>query len=215
MRYFKGFVAILAVTVIGYFAGTLTKREPDPKPVVISHGEADIGGVFELIDTKGEIFTEQNLLGRVSLIYFGYTHCPDVCPLDMNRISLALSDLEQDLDLAGKLLPVFITVDPIRDPPEVVAEFLTRYHPSIVGLTGTREQMEIAAKAYKVYYQEMLAREHGGEMDMNPETNINKLVLFSHSSFIYLMDKNGKYITHYDESYPASKLADEIRKHLD
>lgn len=215
MRYFKGFVAILAITVIGYFAGTLTKREPDPKPVVISHGEADIGGVFELIDTKREIFTEQNLLGRVSLIYFGYTRCPDVCPLDMNRISMALSDLEQDLDLAGKLLPVFITVDPVRDRPEVVAEFLTRYHPSIVGLTGTREQMEIAAKAYKVYYQEMLAREHRGEMDMNPETKINKLVLFSHSSFIYLMDKNGKYITHYDESYPASKLADEIRKHLD
>lgn len=214
MRYLKGFIAILAVTVIGYLAGTLTKRDGPEKPVVISpivvsRGEADIGGAFELVDTRGEKFSEQNLLGQVSLIYFGYTHCPDVCPLDMNRISMALSDLEGDFDFKGKLLPVFITVDPLRDPPQIVGEFLAGYHPSFVGLTGTQAQMEAAAKAYKVYYEEMLAREHTGEMDMNDP------VLFSHSAYIYLMDKNGKYITHFDETYPASRLADEIRKHLD
>lgn len=211
MRYFKGIVAILAVTVIGYLAGTLTKREPEVKPVVISHGEADIGGAFELMDTKGEIVTEQDLMGKVSLIYFGYTHCPDVCPLDMNRISMALSILEDEVDLSEKLTSVFITVDPLRDPPEVVAEFLAGYHPSFVGLTGTQEQMEVAAKAYKVYYQEMLAREHSGDMDMEMDGQ----VLFGHSSYIYLMDENGKYIIHIDESLPASKLAEEIRKHLD
>ena len=101
MKYFKAFIAILAVTIIGYLAGTLTKRDSDIKPVVISstvisHGEADIGGAFELIDTRGDKFTDQNLLGQVSLVYFGYTHCPDVCPLDMNRISMALSALEKD-----------------------------------------------------------------------------------------------------------------------
>ncbi len=216
MRYFKAFIAILAVTIIGYLAGTLTKRDSDIKPVVISstvisHGEADIGGAFELIDIKGDKFTEQNLLGQVSLVYFGYTHCPDVCPLDMNRISMALSALEKNFDFEGKLLPVFITVDPLRDPPEVVGEFLAGYHPAFVGLTGTQEQMEVAARAYKVYYEEMLAREHTGEMEMD----MADPVLFSHSAYIYLMDKNGKYITHFDETYPASKLADELRKHLD
>ena len=216
MKYLKGFIVILAVSVIGYLAGTLTKRDGPEKPVVISptvisHGEADVGGAFELINTKGEIFTDQDLLGQVSLIYFGYTHCPDVCPLDMNRISMALSDLEQDFDFGGKLLPVFITVDPLRDPPEVVGQFLARYHPAFVGLTGTQEQMGVAARAYKVYYEEMLAREHSGEMDKE----MADPVLFSHSAYIYLMDENGRYITHFDETYPASKLADEIRKHLD
>lgn len=216
MRYLKGFIVILAVSVIGYLAGTLTKRDGPPKPVVISptvisHGQADVGGAFELVDTRGEIFTDQDLLGQVSLVYFGYTHCPDVCPLDMNRISLALSNLEREFDFKGKLLPVFITVDPLRDPPEIVGKFLAGYHSSFVGLTGTQEQMEVAARAYKVYYEEMLAREHSGGIDME----MDNPVLFSHSAYIYLMDKNGKYITHFDETYPASKLADEIRKHLD
>ncbi len=208
MKYVKGLIAILLITVFGYLAGTLSSRDTPKTPIIISHGEADIGGAFEMVDTQGQSFRDTDLLGKFSLIYFGYTHCPDVCPLDMNRISMALDLLEQDINLEENLVPVFITVDPLRDPPEVAADFLSGYHHSIVGLTGTQEQMEVAAKAYKVYWEEMLNREHS-------QMTMDEPILISHSAYIYLMDREGKYISHFDETFPASKLATEIKKYMD
>lgn len=208
--YVKGALAILAIAVIGYFAGTLADRYNNPKPVVISHGEADIGGPFTLMDTDGHPFTEANLLGRPSLIYFGYTNCPDVCPLDMNRASMALSIIEDEIDLPGVLQPVFITVDPARDTPEQLVKFLTGYHQSFIGLTGTQAQMEAAAQAYKVYWEKILESEHGGGHGEGMEKT-----LFNHTSYFYLMDRNGKYITHYDSSLTASQMARDLLQRLE
>jgi protein SCO1/2 len=197
----KGTAAIIILLVLGYFAGALSERTPKPAPVVISYGEADIGGAFRLVDTGGNVVTDQALLGKKALIYFGYTNCPDVCPLDMNRISMALDILEQDRPVLEVLQPVFISIDPAHDSPDQVARFLARYHPSFIGLTGTFEQMDQVAKAYKVAYEKMLAAED------KP--------LINHSSNIYLMDEEGKYITHFGSDVPPNDLAEVIAGHLD
>lgn len=206
--YLKGLVALTAIAVFGYLAGTLTKRTPDQKPVVVSHGEADIGGPFELVDTNSNPFSDRDLLGRYALVYFGYTHCPDVCPIDMNRISMALEGREQDGASLEDLQPVFITVDPARDTPEVVAEFLENYHPAFIGLTGTQAQMEKAAAAYKVYFEKILMSEQHEEEGEDPS-------LMNHSSFIYLMDPDGKYVTHFDSSQNVTQLKDALAQILD
>lgn len=207
--YLKGAVAILAIIVIGYFAGTFADRYDRPEPVVISHGEADIGGPFSLLTTEGKPFTEADLLGRPALIYFGYSNCPDVCPLDMNRASMALAMIEDEIDLPGDLQPVFITVDPARDTPENLAEFLKGYHKAFIGLTGTQAQMEEAARAYKVYWEKILESEHGAGHGEGLENT-----LFNHTSYFYLMDGNGRYVTHYDSSLTASQMAEEILEQL-
>jgi protein SCO1/2 len=201
--YIKGLVALAAIVVFGYLAGTLTKQPPEPGPVVVTQGEAEIGGPFVLVDTKGRPFTDRDFQGKYALVYFGYSHCPDVCPIDMNKISMALNGLEQDGVSLDNLQPVFITVDPERDTPDVVAGFLQNFHSSFIGLTGTKDQMEVAAKAYKVYYQKILMSEHHEGEDGDPG-------LMNHSSFIYLMGPDGKYITHYDSSYSVTGLKDAL-----
>lgn len=197
MKFVKAVAVLIIITVLGYAAGTLSER-PKP-PAVVSHGTAEIGGLFELIDVSGVVVTDQSLLGRYSLIYFGYTNCPDVCPLDMNRISMAVEILEEGGGLEN-LQPVFISIDPARDTPEVVGAFLRQYHPSFIGLTGTPAQIEVAAKAYKVAYEDMLAAED------KP--------LINHSSHIYLMDEAGKYITHFGPEASPSALAEALRGYL-
>lgn len=198
-KYIKAGVALVTIIVLGLLAGTLSER---PRaPVVISHGEADVGGAFTLVDTAGNTVTDQTLLGRASLIYFGYTNCPDVCPLDMNRISMALELLAEDLDIDETLQPVFISIDPARDTPEVVAAFLENYHPAFIGLTGTSAQMEVAAAAYKVAHKEILDSEN------QP--------LINHTSHIYLMDRSGKYLTHFGPDLPPAALAEALGVYLE
>ena len=196
----------IAGAAVGFLLWTLAGGVGDEhKPVVISHGEADIGGPFELVDTKGGTVTDRTLLGKHALVYFGYTSCPDVCPLDMNRISMALGTLEQEFILVDKIRPVFISVDPARDTPDVIAAFLDQYHPLFLGLTGTEDQMQQAADAYKVYVEGILASEHGGH---DPG-------LINHSSYIYLMGPDGRYVTHFGSDMPPSRLAEALAGHLD
>jgi len=197
----KGLLALAFLIILGYAAGTLTKHEKDPRQMVVSYGIAEIGGAFQLIDTDGRMVTDQTLLGKPALIYFGYTNCPDVCPLDMNRISMALEILDQEGPGLDFLQPVFITVDPERDTPEQIAAFLRGYHPAFIGLTGTIEQMAQAARAYKVGYEKILSGEMEGMMN--------------HSSYIYLIDGQGKYLTHFGSGVPPTELAKALAGYLD
>ncbi|TRD22024.1 SCO family protein [Palleronia caenipelagi] len=110
-----------------------------------------LGGPFELVSETGDTVTDAQIIDRPSLIYFGYTYCPDVCPLDASRNAEALDLLaERGHDNVQAL---FITVDPERDTPEVLTEYTDYMHPDMIGLTGTPEQIRAAAKAYRVYYQ--------------------------------------------------------------
>lgn len=135
----------------------------------IAGGTATIGGPFSLIDETGKRVTDDEVLTKPSIIYFGYTYCPDVCPLDVTRNAEAV-DL---LDEAGiETTPVFISIDPERDTPEVIAEFTDVMHERMIGLTGTEEDVKAASRAYKTYYKK---NETGDEY-----------YLVDHSTFTYL-----------------------------
>jgi protein SCO1/2 len=129
-----------------------------------------IGGPFTLINQKGETVTEAEVITRPTLIYFGYTFCPDVCPLDTARNAEAVDILEE---LGIDATPVFISIDPERDTPEVMAEFAEVMHPKMIGLTGSAEQVKAASQAYKTYYKKQDAED--------------EYYLVDHSTFTYLM----------------------------
>ena len=141
---------------------------------------ARIGGPFTLTDQDGRPFTERNLAGRYALVSFGYTFCPDVCPTDFGALAAGLKQVEKsDPALAAKVVPVFITVDPTRDTPAVVGQFVRAFHPRAIGLTGSPDAIARVAKEYGVYYARGEASAGGGYM-------------VNHSSAAYLMDPDGK-----------------------
>ena len=131
----------------------------------------NIGGPFELMDHRGQMVTDAQVLDQPALVYFGYTFCPDVCPMDVARNVVAVEILA-DADLTVK--PVFITIDPARDTVDYLADFVANNHPEMVGLTGTAEQIAKAARAYKVYYRKQPSEDED-------------YYLMDHSSFSYFM----------------------------
>lgn len=161
-------------------------------------GEALIGGPFELVDQNGNAVTDQTFRGKLMLIYFGFTYCPDACPTALGVMSAALDKLDVSAD---RVVPVLITVDPDRDTPPVLKDYVASFHPRMMGLTGTHEQIGQAAKAYRVFYQKA-----PGE---TPDD-----YLMDHTTLIYLMDGDGKYITHFGPDATPDQIAEEIRKHM-
>lgn len=140
---------------------------------VIAGGKVAIGGPFELVRHTGETVTDTDVITGLTLVYFGFTYCPDVCPLDNARNAEAVDLLDQkghDVKL------VFITIDPARDTPEVLADYVEVMHPKMVGLTGTEDQVKVASKAFKTYYRK------NGE---------GEEYLIDHSTFSYLMNTDG------------------------
>ena len=115
---------------------------------------AAIGGAFELVDENGETVRDTDFAGQNRVIYFGYAFCPDVCPVDMQKLGQAMRVLEErDPELAETITPIFVSVDPARDTPEVLEEFTDSFHPRMVGLSGSREAIDAAVERYGVYYQ--------------------------------------------------------------
>jgi protein SCO1/2 len=135
-----------------------------------------IGGKFSLIDDNGKPFTDAELKGKWHLVFFGYTHCPDVCPTALNDLSLALDKLGAK---KSKIEIVFITVDPERDTPAVLKSYVESFGGAIVGLTGTPDAVAQAAQDYRVYYAKHPRADGGYDMD--------------HSALIYVMDPEGRF----------------------
>ncbi len=148
-----------------------------------------IGGAFDLIDQNGNKFTDANLKGKYSLVYFGFTHCPDVCPLTLSNISLALKELGSDAD---KFQVIFITVDPENDTSASLKEYLKSFGMPITGLTGGGEKIAQAESAYRVYAQKI-----GVEVN--------------HSSIIYVMDKNGQFISNLNSESKVEEIAAKLK----
>jgi protein SCO1/2 len=166
-------------------------------PATVS-GEALIGGPFELTDQDGNKVTDQTYKGKLMLIYFGFTYCPDACPTALGVMSAALDKL----DVAGeRVVPILISVDPERDTPQVLKDYVSNFHPRMVGLTGTPEQIAQVAKAYRVWY-EKAAGATGGEYLMN------------HTVLIYLMDGDGKYVANFGPEATPDQIAAKIREQL-
>lgn len=162
-------------------------------------GTALVGGFFSLLDQDGRRVTEKTFLGKYMLVFFGYTYCPDVCPTELQVMSAALDQLGPE---AERIQPVFVSIDPARDTPEVLKAYVSNFSPRLVGLTGTAEEVAAIAKAYRVYY----ARAGSG--------NSNTDYLMDHSSIIYLMGPDGSFVKHMPYTTDAGKLAAELKETL-
>ncbi|HJD56243.1 MAG TPA: SCO family protein [Rickettsia endosymbiont of Pyrocoelia pectoralis] len=172
---------LIGVAAIYVLLTVKTPEKPLAGQVNIYEDNVQIGGDFELIDQDGEVFNSDKLKGKLSLIYFGFTGCPDICPTSLNKITEIITVLgNHNLDV----VPVFITIDPARDTPQMLKEYLKHFHPKFIGLTGSDAQIKEVAEKFKVYY----ARVDEGN---------NSNYMLDHSSFTYLMDKNGKYLKHF------------------
>jgi cytochrome oxidase Cu insertion factor (SCO1/SenC/PrrC family) len=168
--------AILAV-VVGLGLGFLI---PVGQPG-LEVSQSFIGGEFEMVNHLGETVTQEAFKGRHMLVYFGYTFCPDVCPTELQSVTVALNDMGKTAD---EITPVFVTIDPERDDVAAVREYIGFFHPRLVGLTGTTAQVKTITDAFGVFYAR--ARDTGETSDY----------LMDHSSLIFLMDEDGQYITH-------------------
>jgi len=158
-----------------------------------------VGGPFELVDHTGKTRSDRDFRGSLMLVYFGFTYCPDVCPTDLMAIGQALELLGPD---ASSVQPIFITVDPARDTAQHLAEYVPMFHPRLIGLTGAEDAIRKVADAYKVYYAKVAL---GKEAD-------NYTV--DHTSFIYLMDRDGKYLGFFPPGTPAERMVAIIRPRL-
>lgn len=152
-----------------------------------------IGGPFTLVDQKGVTVTDKDVLKEPALVYFGYTFCPDVCPLDAQRNADAVDILAKK---GLSVTPIFITIDPARDTPAVMAEFTSAIHPKMIGLTGTADQVKAASVAYKTYFKQQPAEDDNYLMD--------------HSTFTYLMLPNVGFEEFFDRDITAQKMADRV-----
>jgi len=159
----------------------------------------DVGGTFTLVAQDGATVTEKSFPGEYLLVFFGYTFCPDVCPTTLAEVSRTLDLLGDD---AGRVRPLFITVDPARDTPQVLADYVGHFHPRILGLSGTPEQTAAVAKAYRVYY----AKAPGSADDDS--------YLMDHSALLYFMAPDGRYITAFSHQTPPEEMAKAIRRSL-
>lgn len=162
-------------------------------------GQVAIGGAFELVDHNGRTVTDKDFSGRLMLVYFGFTHCPDICPTGLQTIAMAMDDLGA---AGAKVQPILITVDPERDTPDVMKEYVEAFHERLVGLTGTPEQVAKAARAYRVYYQKVPLKDSSLGYSVD------------HSGFIYLMDGQGRYLSHFRHDATPEQIAQRIKSKL-
>ena len=153
-----------------------------------------IGGPFELTNHKGEMVTDVDVLDQPALVYFGYTFCPDVCPMDVARNVVAVEILAES---GLQVKPVFITIDPVRDTVDYLADFVANNHSDMIGLTGTAAQVAKAARAYKVYY-----RKQSGDDE--------EYYLMDPSNFTYLMIPDIGFVDFLRSDIPPQKVADRV-----
>jgi protein SCO1/2 len=198
---------LLIIILLGFLAGALggaallLLTRGAPAPQVETSGKALIGGPFSLVDQTGKTVTDKDFRGRYMLVFFGFTHCPDVCPAELQVMADALGQLGPK---ASKIVPVFISLDPERDRPEAVGAYVKNFGPNFVGLTGSPEAIAAAAKAYRVSFSKFEYKDSNGQSGYS----------IDHSTLLYLMDKNGEYITHFSYGTPAAKMAETLRRYL-
>ncbi|KAJ9130457.1 Cytochrome c oxidase-like protein [Coniochaeta hoffmannii] len=163
-------------------------------------GRPKVGGPFSLIDQNGNTFTHDDLKGKYSLIYFGFTHCPDICPEELDKMARFFDLVEAEMP--GAVVPVFVTCDPARDGPKELKEYLAEFHPKFVGLTGTYDQIKAMCKAYRVYF--------------STPTNVKpgQDYIVDHSIYFYLMDPEGDFVEALGRQHSPEQAAKIILDHM-
>jgi cytochrome oxidase Cu insertion factor (SCO1/SenC/PrrC family) len=187
--------------LVAALAGGLLWHESELVPGlgrIVVTGQADIGGPFRLTDQAGKTVRDSDFRGRYMLIYFGYSFCPDVCPTTLSVMAQALDKLGPER--ARRVVPIFITIDPARDTPKVLADYMKAFGPEFVGLTGSAAAIADAEKKYRVYAVKKPLEKGNYGMD--------------HSSVLYLMGPDGRMISFYDEAISPDDLAKELRQRI-
>ena len=180
---------VLVFAAIVHFSG----RSGSP----IGSAIAAVGGPFHLEDQNGKPISDQDFKGRPFLVFFGYTHCPDVCPTTLFEISEVIKTLGKDADRAGA---IFITVDPERDTPAALKDYLSSFDPHLRGLTGDPAAVEAAIKAYRVYAKKVPLKDGDYTMD--------------HTAVVYLMDKDGHFVSPFNLKQTPEAAAEQLRRYL-
>jgi protein SCO1/2 len=178
-------------------------QEPDPDRAArlmddLMWGRGHVGGPFTLTDQTGKQRTDADFRGKLLIVFFGYTTCPDICPTELMQIGLAIDQLGAAGD---EVQPLFISVDPERDTPDVLAKYVANFHPRLIGLTGTPEQIRAIADAYKAYYARYSPPD-------------GAVYLIDHTGFVYLMGRSGEYLGFFPPGTSADRMVEIIRQHL-
>lgn len=195
-------IAVLAVAGI-VFAFYPAKEDSWAERVAAKDVDLDapVGGPFTLTGTDGKPVHAEDFRGKMMLMVFGYTFCPDVCPMSLLAVSNALYDLEKEQpDIAGQIAPIFVTLDPERDTPEMLRTYLKSFHPNITGLTGSLPDIKRMATAYAVSFSKA-------------ESENFSDYLVDHTTNIMLMDANGTYLTHYSPQTPPKLMAMSLKRY--
>jgi cytochrome oxidase Cu insertion factor (SCO1/SenC/PrrC family) len=183
-------------------------------------GEAAVGGAFTLTDQLGRVRTDMDFRGKVMIVFFGFTSCPDICPVTVATLSSLMELLG---DKAAQVAPIFITVDPKRDTQEVMKAYLQNFDSRIVGLTGSSKAIKDTADAYKAYYSMRFKKKDDDDIDpMAEEVTPNSHAahgagdnyMMDHSGYIYIMNTEGNYVKHFPYNVSEQELADELKPFL-
>lgn len=172
------------------------KKEKIDKSYLKSVGKPSIGGPFDLIDQDGKPFTSKDLLGKWVLMYFGFTHCPDVCPEELEKIVKVVDNIDKRRG-KGSLIPVFITVDPDRDTPEAIKTYLKEFSTKFIGLTGDKRSIDNVSKRYRVYYS-------AGPKDKDSD------YIVDHTIIMYLIDPQGQFCSYFGQNKTAAMISEDI-----
>ncbi len=193
-------ILVMLATFVGYVVYTDVQQS---KVAVVAEqaggGVASIGGDFQLMDQAGKTRTNKDFHGKFMMVYFGYRYCPDICPTALTTMTEVLNELGPK---AKHIQPLFITIDPERDTAPELGEYIQNFHPSFLALTGNAEQTESARKAYKVFAQKAEQVEGTDNYVMD------------HSSIIYVMDRQGRLVSHFNHSTPSERIVKALRKYL-
>jgi protein SCO1 len=189
---------LAGIAAAAFFVVFLLNRNVlEPPTAPAEETQAQIGGPFTLVDQNGKARSDADFRGSLMLVYFGYTNCPDVCPLALNNMSGALDSLGEK---ANGVVPIFITVDPERDTADKLKQYAAQFTPRLVALTGDVKDIKAAANAYHVYFAKHQEKDGSYSMD--------------HSSIIFLMDRDGHFLTHFPAVASAQDIAAGIAKYL-
>jgi protein SCO1/2 len=193
------------LVLIAALAGGILWHESEMVPGLgktVITGQATVGGPFRLTDQGGKTVSDADFRGRYMLIYFGYSFCPDVCPTTLGVMTQALEKMGAD---SARIVPIFITVDPARDTPKVLADYMKAFGPNFVGLTGSDQEIKAVEREYRVYAVKRplgSSNGSGGNYGMD------------HSSVMYLMGPNGKMVSFYDEAISPDDLAKDLKQKI-
>lgn len=191
-------IVLLSVGVVFWMRPVAPTAVVDSGVMRVPEGTA-IGGPFQLVDHHGRAVSEQDFAGKFMLIFFGFTHCPDVCPTELQVMANAMDVLGSD---GANVVPTFISVDPERDTPAQIKDYVAAFHPKLVGLTGTVDQVAAVAKTYKVYFAKQ------------PSVGGSNEYQVDHTAFVYLMGPDGVLRSMFRSGASAEAIAGEIRNQL-